>query len=129
MGRTLYVANSQSDTVSFVDVASEATRAEIPVGREPRYVAETPDGSRLVVAESLSRGISIIDIGAARVVESRPLGRASLMRQVALSPDGAWAFAAHVVSRDDQSTLQMERGFHPRQRLLGRGPRRERGAT
>ena len=110
-GRTLYVANSVSESVSVIDAASGRTRAEIPVGRSPRFLAATPDGSRLVVANGLSRSASIIDLAAGRVVETRDLGRASILRQVACSADGRWAFIAGLVSHDETPPLQLERGW------------------
>ncbi len=110
-GRRLYVANSQSDTVSIIALESAETLWQIPVGREPRHLAETAGGTQLVVGNSLSRGVSIIDVATGRLVESRALGRASLVRDVVCSHDGAWAFVAHVISHDEQIPLQVERGW------------------
>jgi YVTN family beta-propeller protein len=110
-GRRLYVANSQSDTVSIIALESGETLRQIPVGREPRYLAETGGGTQLIVGNSLSRGVSIIDVATGRLVESRTLGRASIVRDVVCSHDGPWAFVAHVISHDEQIPLQMERGW------------------
>ena len=110
-GRRLYVANSQSDAVSIIAIESGETLGQIPVGREPRYLTETAGGTQLVVGNSLSRSVSIIDVASTRQVEARALGRASLLRDVVSSRDGRWAFAAHVVSHDEQIPLQMERGW------------------
>ncbi|MBI4582744.1 MAG: beta-propeller fold lactonase family protein [Planctomycetes bacterium] len=110
-GRKLYVANSLSDTVSILDALSGCAQAEIPTGRSPRFAVATPDGSRLIVANGLSRSLSIIDLGAGRVVETRDLGRASILRQVACSPDGQWAFAAGILSHDETLPVQVERGW------------------
>ena len=49
-GDELYVANSLSDTVSIVDVESGRTRFEVPVGRNPRFVAEIPGAGQIIVA-------------------------------------------------------------------------------
>jgi len=110
-GRRLYVADSQSDTVSIIAVDSGETLHRVPVGREPRHMAETPDGTRLIVSNSLSRDVSIVDVATGRVVDTRTLERSSILRDVVLSRDGRWVFVAHVVSHDEQMTLQMERGW------------------
>lgn len=110
-GEELYVANSLSNTVSIIDLASGETRIEIPVGRAPRYIAEIPGSGRIIVGNSMSRNVSIIDLASGEVVETRDLGRAGLIRQVLVSPDGRWAFAAHIISHDELITLQMERGM------------------
>jgi len=110
-GRSLAVANSQSDTVSILALESGETLRQIPVGRDPRYLAEAADGARLIVGNGLSRNVSIIDVATAQLLESRVLGRASILRQVVCSHDGAWVFVAHVVSHDEQKPQQMERGW------------------
>lgn len=110
-GATLYVANDMSDSVSILDVKTGRAAFTVGVGRSPRYVARTPDGSRLIVANGMTRGVSIIDLVSGKVVETRRLGKASLLRQLVCSPDGKWAFVAHIVSHDEAKTLQMERGW------------------
>ncbi len=110
-GATLYTANSVSGTVSFLDLKTGRSAFTVPVGRDPRYVARTPDSSRLIVTNGLSRSVSIINPAHGTVVETRELGRASLLRQVVCSSDGRWAFVAHLVSHDETATLQMERGW------------------
>ena len=110
-GRRLAVANSQSDSVSIIEIESGETLRQIPVGSDPRYLAETADGARLIVGNGLSRSVSILDVATGQLLESRTLGRASILRQIVCSHDGAWAFVAHVVSHDEQKPLQMERGW------------------
>ncbi|MFH2204775.1 MAG: beta-propeller fold lactonase family protein [Elusimicrobiota bacterium] len=110
-GKRLYVANSQSDSVSIIDVESGETVVEAPVKREPRFIAATPDGKKLIVANGLGRGVSILDAADGRVLEHRSLSRASNLRQLAVSPDGRWAYVNHVVGHDEVPTLQLERGW------------------
>ncbi len=110
-GRRLYVVESQSNTVSIIATNSAETLHRVPVGRDPRYVAETPDGARLIVGNSLSRDVSIIHVASGRVAETRTLERSSILRDIVSSHDGRWAFVAHIVSHDEQMTLQMERGW------------------
>lgn len=110
-GTRLFVANNLSDSVSILDAASGRLLREIPTGRMPRDVAETGDGKRLVVSNSLSRELSILDPSAGTKLEDRDLGRASIVRQVAVTRDGRWAFAAGILSHDEFPSLQMERGW------------------
>jgi len=109
--RLLFVASGMSGTVSVVDVASGKTRLEIPSGREPRFVAEVPGQSKVVVANSLGRTVTIADVATGRVLETRRLGRANLLRDIVCSHDGRWAMVAHVISHDEMAPLQMERGM------------------
>jgi YVTN family beta-propeller protein len=55
-----------------VNLAASANyvMARIPVGRDPRGVAFTPDGSRVLVANRLDDTISVIDAHTNRVVET-----------------------------------------------------------
>ena len=110
-GAELHVVNSLSETVSIIDTRSGRTTFTVPVGPSPRYVSRTPDGSRLVVSDGLARGVSIIDPARGLLLETRTLGRASILRDVVCSPDGRWAFVAHLVSHDETPTMQMERGW------------------
>lgn len=109
-GARLFVANNLSDSVSVLDASTGRLLLEVPVGRQPRDVAELPDG-RLVVTNGLSRTLSLVDPAAGKVVEDRDLGRASIIRQAAVTPDGRWAFAAGILSHDEFPSLQMERGW------------------
>lgn len=110
-GTSLYVANSLSDTVSIIELTSGRIRFVVPVERNPRFIAVLPGTSTIVVSAGLSRAVSIVDTTDGRVVESRNLDRANLMRHITTSPDGRWAFVAHVLSHDELVPLQMERGF------------------
>ncbi len=110
-GRRLFVVNSLSDSVSVVDAESGRTLSETVVGNQPRFVAEAPDGSAILVSNGLARSLSIVDPGSGRELERRDLGRASVMRQVACTKDGRWAFVAGILSHDETLSLQMERGW------------------
>ena len=110
-GRRLYVTDTVGDSLLIIDVATGRTTAEVPVSNQPRFAAETPDGSQVIVSNTLGRCLTIVDPVAGRVVESRTLGRCSMLRQIACSTDGRWAFVANLVSHDEVPTLQIERGW------------------
>ncbi len=107
----LYVANNISGTVQAMDPETGEIRFTVPVGREPRYLALSPDESFLITGGGLSRKATIIHVATGAIVEQRDLDRASLLRYFALTPDGRYAFVAHVVSHDEHKTSQMERGW------------------
>ena len=110
-GRRLEVTNVVSGTLSLLDVATGRTLSEVPVGSQPRFVTETPDGSHLLVSNGLSPWISVIDPVAGREVGRYEMGRASMLRQIACTPDGRWAFVTNLVSHNEVPTVQMERGW------------------
>ncbi|MBI4061889.1 MAG: hypothetical protein HY403_10690 [Elusimicrobia bacterium] len=108
--RKLFVANSLSDTVSVIEPATGRRLSEIRTGRSPRFISLIPGRPTIAVSNGLSRSLSIIDAEnlSVRTVE---LPAAAILRQLAGSPDGRWVFAAHVVSREPQVAVQMERGW------------------
>lgn len=110
-GRRLFVANYLSATVSVIELLTGATLAELPVGRGPRFLALSADGGRLLVSNGLGRSVTVIDVARSAILETRELDRASILREVAFTPDGQWGLVAHVLSRDGQIPTQMERGW------------------
>lgn len=78
-GRRLVVANQLNGTVSIVEVviANQArTLAEIPVGRDPRGLAVTPDGLTALVALRGDSALAVIDVRQPAVLQTIPLGGA-----------------------------------------------------
>lgn len=96
----IYVVNQISETLTVVDGPTA------PLGAAPRYLAKS--GDRIVVANGLGRSVTILDRNGT-VLETRDLGRASILRQVAAND--RYAFVAHLVSHDEQVTSQIERGW------------------
>jgi YVTN family beta-propeller protein len=60
-GRLAYVALCASDEVAVVDLEENRVVSRIPVGRWPRYLALSPDESRLAVGTSGDRGMTVVD--------------------------------------------------------------------
>ncbi|HYJ42583.1 MAG TPA: hypothetical protein VEW08_17460 [Steroidobacteraceae bacterium] len=95
------VVNRQKASVSVIRVrntdGSDAAQllAEIPVGKEPRFVAIAPNDSRAYVTNAVDGTMSVIDLtantpvamGAAIHVGVEPRG-------IAITPNGAYAFIA-----------------------------------
>jgi YVTN family beta-propeller protein len=90
--RTLvYVVNRQDNTVSVIDrSAAKPVFATIPVGKSPRWVAITPDGSFAFVTNFDSWDLSIIDTSSNTEISRfglsfKPFG-------IAITPDGSKAY-------------------------------------
>jgi YVTN family beta-propeller protein len=120
-GRRLYVCNRFQNDVSVIDLVARKELARVPMVREPIASAVTPDGKTLVVANlvpldradsyDVAAAVSLVDTATLRAVHLRlPNGSASV-RGVCLSPDGRWAYLAHILSRYQMPTTQLERGW------------------
>jgi len=66
------VANFKSNSVSLLEGGK---RIDVRVGKRPIGLAVTPDGKLALVANSKSNTVSVIDIGAAAVVATIPVGK------------------------------------------------------
>jgi DNA-binding beta-propeller fold protein YncE len=120
--RTLYVCNRFNNEVQFLDLTTGRTAARVAVRREPVAMDRTPDGKHLIVANHLPHGrsdaehvaavVSVIDVAAGRVCKELPLPNGStLLRGIAVSPDGKFAAVTHLVGRFHLPTTQLDRGW------------------
>jgi DNA-binding beta-propeller fold protein YncE/cytochrome c553 len=95
------VVNRQKASVSVIRVrdanGADASQllAEVPVGKEPRFVALAPNDSRAYVTSAVDGTMSVIDLTAATPVA---LGAAIDVgvepRGIAITPNGTYAFIA-----------------------------------
>ena len=109
---TVYVTNEISGDLSVIDVATERVVATIPLGKRPRGLRASPDGTLLYVALSGSPiagpgvdesklpppdkradGIGIVDLRARRLLKVLPSG--SDPEQLDVSADGKLLFVAN----------------------------------
>src|SRR6187397_2588426 len=101
------VVNRQKASVSVIRVRNgdgtdaSQLRAEIPVGKEPRFVALAPNDSRAYVTNAIDGTISVIDLTANTPVA---LGSAISIgeepRGIAVTPNGTYAFIAGNITGD-----------------------------
>jgi YVTN family beta-propeller protein len=63
------------NSVSVIATATNSVVATIPVGQSPLGVVVTPDGERLLVADTLSNDVSVIDTATNAVVSTIAVGR------------------------------------------------------
>ncbi|MFP4057511.1 MAG: PQQ-binding-like beta-propeller repeat protein [Candidatus Brocadiia bacterium] len=121
-GGRLFVCNTAEATVSMVDLAEGAEKWRVKTVREPMFAALTPDESLVLVSNALPVGpatesstgavVSIFDAQTGRSGTRVQLpGGATNCRDIAVSPDGKWAFVVHGVSRFQVPTTQLERGW------------------
>jgi YVTN family beta-propeller protein len=94
-GRTFYVTNFDSDTVTPVSTDTNRALAHIKVGNGPNHLAITPDGSMAYV--TTDDGVTPIRLDTNKAlptikIKNRPLG-------VAVTPDGRTAYVAAAAHR------------------------------
>ncbi|MGZ4694524.1 MAG: YncE family protein [Acidimicrobiales bacterium] len=75
-----------------IDTQTLAIDQVIAVGRVPKYVAVTPDGTRVLVSNWCSMDLSVVDIASAKEVERIPLGPHP--RGIAVAADSSVAYVA-----------------------------------
>src|SRR5689334_19301396 len=108
----LYVTNEQSGDLSIIDVDAAKVVGTIPLGKRPRGIAASPDGTKLYVALSGSPaagpgvdektlpppdrsadGIGVVDVQARKLLNVIKSGTDP--EQVAVSKDGKRVFVAN----------------------------------
>jgi YVTN family beta-propeller protein len=101
------VANRQKSSVSVIRVrnadGTDASQliAEVPVGKEPRFVAIAPNDSRAYVTNAFDGTMSVIDLTAnTPVAVGNAIEVGVEPRGIAITPNGAYAFIAGNVTAD-----------------------------
>jgi cytochrome c len=87
MGRTAFVALAAAGQVAVVDLEAGEVTERIEVGRWPRYLAMSPDGTRLAVGVSGDLGVWMIDCVQRKTLGSEPSAALNIGHLV-FSPDG-----------------------------------------
>jgi YVTN family beta-propeller protein len=76
-GGNVYIANSNSGSVSVIDPAINAVTATLTVGTQPYGLAVTPDGGRVYVANAcygFCGSVSVITTATNTVIATIPVG-------------------------------------------------------
>jgi YVTN family beta-propeller protein len=92
-GKSIYVTNFSSNSVTVFDVASRTVRATIPVGANPLGAAVTPSGTRVFAANNGGSTVSVIDTSLNLVLQTLPVGAKPW--GVAINPSGAKAYVSN----------------------------------
>jgi YVTN family beta-propeller protein len=97
-GSTAYASIGVSNEVVRVDLDSGEVTGRVEVGREPRGLALSPDGDRLLVGNNRSGSVTVVRTGDLTVERTVPI-RGSNLRQLAVDPEGKFAYVANMENR------------------------------
>ncbi|MBM7567405.1 beta-propeller fold lactonase family protein [Paenibacillus sacheonensis] len=119
-GKTLYIANGDTNTVSVVDAKNRKVEKEIAVGKEPRELALSSDGSTLFVTCRYANSVEWLDIDKGKVLGTLKTGIEPY--GIVLSPGGKTLYVTNyrsgtvsVVDAEKRSVLkQVKAGANPR---------------
>jgi DNA-binding beta-propeller fold protein YncE len=95
------VVNRQKSSVSVIRVRANGQDTsellgEVTVGKEPRFVALSPDDTRAYVTSAIEGTMSVIDLsGATPALVGAPLPVGLEPRGIAVTPNGTFAFIAN----------------------------------
>ena len=85
MAQTAYVGNTSNNTISVINLVTNAVIATIPVGQTPYGVSVSHDGTKAYITNGLGNTVSIINTAtntvSTIVVGNNPFG-------ISVSPDG-----------------------------------------
>lgn len=73
-GSAVYTANIDINSVSIIDVTNRKVLAEVPVGKEPRQMALSPDEKYLYVSCMVDNKVDIVSIKERKVIDSIETG-------------------------------------------------------
>jgi DNA-binding beta-propeller fold protein YncE len=82
------VLNSGEATLSLIDETSRQVVGTVPTGKEPHHLMPTPDGSSLIVANSVSNNLMFVDPKTGKT--QRWLENIEDPYQIGFSPDRKW---------------------------------------
>ncbi|MCS6926816.1 MAG: YncE family protein, partial [Candidatus Binatia bacterium] len=92
-GPRAYITNVLSNSVSVVGTATPTVEATIPVGREPRGIALSPDAAWAYVTNAKDNSVSVIETATNRVVTTVRVGRGP--QGVAVAPNGTRVYVVN----------------------------------
>src|SRR5690606_28556963 len=93
-GTKVYVANSNSGSISVIDTATNAVTATVKVEGAPSGVAFNPEGTKAYVTDNgkYFSNVSVIDVSTNKVTATIPVGPNPV--GVADTPDGTKVYVA-----------------------------------
>jgi YVTN family beta-propeller protein len=120
LARNLYVANSDDDSVSVIDTATNQVFKEIPVGDDPRGLASSPDGRYIYVPNRSSYysdpefSVSVIATSSNTVITTIEDDSFYEPYYIAFTPDGseAWVVNKNGADSDEGSVTIIDTSSH-----------------
>jgi len=119
--RQLYLANTDGNKISIIDVASRKVTGEIPTGKGPARIALTPDGKTLVYNLQFEPAVGFADVASRKQVAQVPLTGRPL--SLTMTRDGRRAFLGiqdqdkvvfvSVAERKIEKILELPKGSGP----------------
>lgn len=103
-GATLYVVNTQDNTVSLIDTTSNLVAATLNVGANPAAVVVTPDNSKAYVTNYDSHSVTVIDNVNRRVLATVSVGSGHPFALLA-SPKSWFVFVATRLDQGGQGEV------------------------
>lgn len=97
-GNRVYVAESGRNMVGQIDTLSHTLVTEIPVGKNPVALAETPNAQKVYVVNQGDNTVSVIQTADNTVIGTIPVGTSPVA--AVASADGAFVFVANEGSND-----------------------------
>ncbi len=107
-------------TVYRISVASLAVDQVIPVGKVPKFLAVTPDGTKLVVSNWCGDDVSIVDTATGQEMRRVHVGRNP--RGLAITPDSRSAYVA-LMGGNRLAVVDLASGDVRLTGFVGGGPR------
>ena len=102
-----YITN-QGAGISVLDLATWHLTQAIQVGKDPRGIAITPDGTRLVAANQADADVSVVDTATGRTIKRIAVGKNAEF--VRISPDGLRAYVTYEPSSTGKPPAKEEAG-------------------
>jgi YVTN family beta-propeller protein len=99
-----YIPNTNSNTLSVIDTATNTVTATVVVNEQPYDVAVNPQGTRVYVSHTLSTLVSVVDTASNSLIATVDVGPDP--GGIAVTPDGSRVYVAgrSLVSEIDAAT-------------------------
>ncbi len=116
----IYVANSDGDTITVIDPATNTVSDDIKVSKNPHGIVPSPDKSRFYVSSESEDVLDVVDRATSKVIRRVPLGRRP--NNVAITPDGrrvyvcirqeSWVDVVDTASLEKVKSIPVGKGPH-----------------
>lgn len=120
-GQNLYVLNTSIDNISVIDVASLKELKRLSASRSPWSLAQSPDGTSIVVTHALSRFVgdrkpsmselTVIDTASAAVRDRVTVPAANLLQGIAWHPSGQYALFTQLRTKNLVPMTRINHGW------------------